>query len=118
MSEKASSSHDSQTPAREDIELTDEGLEVVMLHQQDDETFSETVNRLLSVAPHPVTLQDAGLDTEDYTDGRWILSRWPDEDGVPEQLAYSDPHKFVKSWAEATGYRKETVESAGGERDS
>jgi len=104
--------------SKQDIELSDDSLEVLIAHQQDDETLSETLNRLLSVVPHPVTLQDAGLDTEDYTDGRWVLSRWPDEDGLPEQHAYSDPRKFVKSWAEATGYRKETVEKRGGEQDS
>jgi len=88
----------------ETVELDARTAEVVRAHQQDDETLSDAADRLLSAVPHPVDLQAADLDTEDYSGGRWVIARWPGEDNVLDHVVYPSPREFVESWADATGY--------------
>jgi len=97
---------ETQQNETETVELSEQTTELVRQHRQDDETVSEAADRLLSAVPHPLELSGADLDTEDFSDGRWVIARWPDEDGVLGHVAYPSPREFVESWADATGYGK------------
>jgi len=79
------------------IDLTDEAYGLLLSYQADDESLTETLDRVLRIVPHPARLPDS-VDQYAIENERFVVERQYDEDRLLETYTYDSGYDLYKRY--------------------